>query len=240
MDTIRRKLVPMILLLPALCIGSSFAAWAQETEFNTVLFQATFKIEGPAGPNSVTLGTVFLMSKPIAGSTKFKTVLITAKHVLEVVSGDMAILNLRRRTASGWQRVRYPIKIRDAGQPLWTGPDEVDVAVMYITLPAGIQIPIISTSLLADDDMLSEFEVNPGEELICLGYPFGTESNSAGFPVLRSGKIASYPLLTTESTQKILFDFAIFPGNSGGPAFLSSKKPFSAVGIRTPENSLVL
>ena len=59
MDTIRRKLVPMILLLPALCIGGSFAAWAQETEFNTVLFQATFKIEGPAGPNSVTLGTFF-------------------------------------------------------------------------------------------------------------------------------------------------------------------------------------
>src|SRR5437773_368258 len=67
MDTIRRKLVPMILLLPALCIGGSFAARAQETEFNTVLFQATFKIEGPAGPNSVTLGTFFFMTKPIAG-----------------------------------------------------------------------------------------------------------------------------------------------------------------------------
>src|SRR2546428_3669701 len=222
MNAIRQKLVLVIVLFTVLGVGGPLAARAQETEFNTVLFQATFKIEGPAGPNSVTLGTFFLMSKPIAGSAKFKAVLITAKHVLEGVSGDTAILNLRRRTASGWQRVRYPIKIRDAGQPLWTGPDDVDVGVMYITLPAGIQIPIISTNLLADDDMLSEFEVNPGEELTCLGYPFGAESNAAGFAILRSGRIASYPLLPTESTQKFLFDFAIFPGNSGGPVYMSS------------------
>ena len=70
--------------------------------------------------------------------------------------------------------------------------------------------------------MLSQFDVNPGEELSCLGYPLGAESNAAGFPILRSGKIASYPLLPTETTQKFLFDFAIFPGNSNGPVYLSS------------------
>src|SRR5436309_14752958 len=117
MDTIRRKLMLMIMLLTALCMGGSFAARAQETEFNTVLFQATFKIEGPAGPNSVTLGTVFLMSKPIAGSTKFKTALITAKHVLGGVPGDTALLPPRRRTASAGQRVRDPVNLRDARQP---------------------------------------------------------------------------------------------------------------------------
>src|SRR5207237_8735095 len=129
----------------------------------------------------------------------------------------------RRRTATGWQRLRYPIKIRDAGQPLWVGPNDVDVAAMYITLPHGVQIPIISTNLLADDEMLSQFEVNPGEELSCLGYPFGAESNAAGFAILRSGRIASYPLLRTDWTQKFLFDFPIFPGNSGGLVYLHSK-----------------
>jgi hypothetical protein len=216
------KHVFFALLSLTVAFVASIRVEAQDTEFNTLLFQTTFKIEGPAEPRGTTLGTVFLMSRPIPDSTRFRTVLITARHVLEGIRGDTAILHLRRRTASGWERVRYLTKIRDAGQPLWVGPDGVDVAVMYITLPQSVQIPIISTNLLADDEMLSEFEVNPGEELSCLGYPFGAESNAAGFPILRSGKIASYPLLPTESTQKFLFDFPIFPGNSGGPVYLSS------------------
>ena len=216
------KYVFIAVLSVTVSSGPDIRAQAQDTEFNTLLFQTTFKIEGPAEPRGVTLGTVFLMSRPIPESAKFRTVLITARHVLEGIRGDTAILNLRRRTATGWQRLRYPIKIRDAGQPVWIGPDDVDVAVMYVTLPQGVQIPIISTNVLADDEMLTQFEVNPGEELSCLGYPFGAESNAAGFPILRSGRIASYPLLPTESTQKFLFDFAIFPGNSGGPVYLSS------------------
>src|SRR5260370_5994139 len=131
-------------------------AGAQDTEFNTLLFQATFKIEGPSSPGSATLGTVFLMSRPIPDSSKFRTVLITARHVLDGISGDTAILNLRRRTASGWQRVRYPLKIRDAGQPLWTGPDDVDVAAMYISYAVFCLKKKISTNLLAYDPMTSD------------------------------------------------------------------------------------
>src|SRR5262245_21135328 len=148
--------------------------------------------------------------------------MITARHGFDCIRRGTATLNLRRRTDSGWRRARFAIKIRDAGQPLWTQLSDVDVAVMYVNLPEGVQIPIISTSLLADDEMLSQFEVNPGEELSCLGYPFGAESNPAGFAVLRSGRIASYPPLPTETTRTFLFDFAIFSGNSGGPVYLSS------------------
>jgi len=101
-------------------------------------------------------------------------------------------------------------------------PDDADVAVMYVNLARGRTDPHHLDQPVADDDMLSEFEVNPGEELICLGYPFGAESNTGGFPILRSGRIASYPLLPTESTKALLFDFPIFPGNSGGPVYLSS------------------
>ncbi len=233
---LRGKCLAAFVLLLTIVANTRVSAAMQDTEFNTLLFQTTFKIEGPGFESgTVTLGTVFLMSRPIPESSKFQTVLITAKHVLEGIRGDTAMLNLRRRTTAGWQRVRYPVKIRDAGQPVWVGPDDIDVAVMYVQLPESVQIPIISTNILADDAMLSQFEVHPGDELTCLGYPFGAESNSAGFAILRSGKIASFPLLPTEKTQTFLFDFEIFPGNSGGPVYLSADNRTYAGRMHTGE-----
>jgi hypothetical protein len=46
------------------------------------------------------------------------------------------------------------------------------------------------------------------------------ESSDAGFPVLRSGKIASFPLLPTARTKTFLLDFLVFKGNSGGPVYM--------------------
>lgn len=95
----------------------------------------------------------------------------------------------------------------------------MDVAVIYIRIPDDIVLPLLPTGLLADDDMLSKFQIHPGDELECLGYPLGLASNDVGFPILRSGKIASYPLLPTSTTKSFLFDFRVFKGNSGGPVY---------------------
>jgi S1-C subfamily serine protease len=72
----------------------------------------------------------------------------------------------------------------------------------------------------------------PGDEVRCLGFPLGIESNEAGFPVLRSGKIASYPLTPTEKTKSFLVDLRVFKGNSGGPVFFveNNRLVTSAIG----------
>jgi hypothetical protein len=93
--------------------------------------------------------------------------------------------------------------------------------VMYIKLPVEADVIPVATSLLATDDMLKQFAVHPGDRLSCLGFPQGAEANEAGFPILRSGQIASYPLLPTKSVKAFVFDFNVFEGNSGGPVYLS-------------------
>ena len=60
-----------------------------------------------------------------------------------------------------------------------------------------------------------------GDELLTLGYPYGADSNDYGFSILRSGKIASYPLTPTKINGTFLLDFEIFDGNSGGPVFIN-------------------
>ncbi len=196
-----------------------------DIELNTVLMESTFMIQGPSAriPGQPTLGTVFLIGRPVPGSNYSRIVLVTAAHVLEEIQGDTAILNLRKKTdekTNSWVRSPIPLKIRANGQPLWKKHPEADVAVMYIEIPNDTMMKqAVSSDLLADDKMLTEFEVKPGDELRSLGFPLGVVSNDAGFPVLRSGRIASYPLLPTDKTKTFLLDFRIFKGNSGGPVY---------------------
>jgi hypothetical protein len=197
-------------------------------EVNTILMESTFKAEGRNAQGQPTSGTAFVMGRPFPNQVnKFRYVLITAAHVLQEMQGDTAVLDLRRKTDTGdWVRLPVPIPIRGNGQSLWTKHPDADVAVMYIRIPDVVSIPLVSTSVLADDEVLSRFEIHPGDELECLGYPLGLEANDAGFPILRSGKIASYPLLPTSKTKNFLFDFRIFKGNSGGPVYFTQSNRF--------------
>src|SRR6202034_1126518 len=53
-----------------------------------------------------------------------------------------------------------------------------------------------------------------------LGFPEGLSANPAGFPILRSGRVASFPLGPSTAFPTFLLDFAVFPGNSGGPVYV--------------------
>lgn len=193
----------------------------QRLELNTALMKCTFEIEGRNIQGQETIGTAFVMGRPIPGTPhKARYVMITAAHVLNGMAGDTALLHLRRKLGqNNWVPILFPVHIRANGRPLWTQNPDGDVAVMYVPLPAGTSLPLLSTDFLADDAMLSRFDIHPGDQLECLGYPLGLASNDAGFPILRSGRIASYPLLPTETVKTFLFDFRVFGGNSGGPVY---------------------
>jgi hypothetical protein len=90
---------------------------------------------------------------------------------------------------------------------------------MYVSLPTEVAVSPIGTALIADDNTLGALEIHPGDELLCLGYPFGLSVNDWGFPILRSGIISSYPLAPAAIVKFIGFDFRVYGGNSGGPAY---------------------
>jgi hypothetical protein len=58
---------------------------------------------------------------------------------------------------------------------------------------------------------------------MALGFPRGLAANQAGFPILRSGRIASYPVAPAKIFPTFLLDFSVFPGNSGGPVFMHNE-----------------
>jgi V8-like Glu-specific endopeptidase len=186
------------------------------------IIRATIQIEQPIGSGGRTVGTGFLISAKRPDGTP-ETVLVTANHVLAQMPGLEAKIGYRTQSADGvWAYTPQDLKIRDdAGQPLWTHHPARDVAVMKITAPEAFARAAIPAGYLASETAFDEQDVTTGDELMVLGFPRGVAANNAGFPILRSGRVASYPL-SPAASPTFLLDFAVFPGNSGGPVFLTS------------------
>ncbi len=186
------------------------------------LINATVQLEQPLGDGTRTVGTGFLISAPGPDGAP-RTVLVTANHVLEKMPGATVRIGYRISNPDGsWSYAPQPFKIRDAeGGALWTHHPSRDVAAISITAPPEFAKAALPVNYLAADDTFSKEQVGAGDEMMALGFPRGLSANSAGFPILRSGRIASYPIAPAKVFPTFLLDFSVFPGNSGGPVFVS-------------------
>ena len=222
-----QKLKQMVLAV--LCIVLSSSSVARAEDLNVLLMGATFRIAGPArGEGNISVGTVFFVGRPLKSNPGLASyVMVTAAHVLQDISGDEAVLWLRKKKADGtFEALEHRLRIRSKGAPLWTQPEGRDVAVMYALLPNEAHVVLLSKDLLATDQMMTQYEVHPGDELLSLGFPFGLAANDAGFPILRSGKIASYPLGPARKYPTFLYDFQVYEGNSGGPVYYTGSRSY--------------
>ncbi|WP_293675751.1 serine protease [uncultured Phenylobacterium sp.] len=185
------------------------------------LIQATVQLEQPLGDGTRTVGTGFLISAP-GPDGRPRTVLITANHVFQKMPGASARIGYRISNADGsWSYSPQALKIREGGRQLWTQHPSRDVAAITIKAPPEFAKAALPQAYLAADDTFDTYKVNAGDEMMALGFPRGLSANAAGFPILRSGRVASYPLGPAKIFPTFLLDFSVFPGNSGGPVFMS-------------------
>jgi hypothetical protein len=189
------------------------------------LINATVQLEQPLGDGTRTVGTGFLISAP-GPDGKPRTVLITANHVFQKMNLADARIGYRVSNADGtWSYSPKALKIRDKdGAQLWTNHPTRDVAAIAIKAPPEFAKAAIPVNYLAKDDTFDAYQVSAGNEMMALGFPRGLSANSAGFPILRSGRVASYPLGPSTAYPTFLLDFSVFPGNSGGPVFISRQQ----------------
>jgi hypothetical protein len=186
------------------------------------LIHATVQLEQPLGDGTRTVGTGFLISAPGPDGAP-RVVLITANHVFQKMPGASARIGYRISNPDGsWSYSPQSLKIRDGdGHELWTHHPNRDVAAINIKAPPEFARAAMPLNYLAADDTFARYSVNAGDEMMALGFPRGLSANAAGFPILRSGRVASYPLAPANIFPTFLLDFSVFPGNSGGPVFVS-------------------
>jgi len=185
------------------------------------LIRATVQLEQPTSEGRRTVGTGFLVSAPTPDG-KPRVVLITANHVFNNMPGGEMRIGYRSQDAQGTWRYRpTPVTIRNDGAELWTHSPDRDIAAIVVQAPPEFAKAAIPLAWLADGDAFNHYQIGPGDEMMALGYPWGMSANGAGFPILRSGKVASYPVAPSKEFPTFMLDFTVFPGNSGGPVFLT-------------------
>jgi len=184
------------------------------------MMAATVEVEAPLPDGRHTIGTGFLINDP-APDGRPRTVLVTANHVFERMPGTEAHIGYRVQDKDGgWRYDPQPIAIRDAKGELWRHDPAHDVAVIEVKAPAVFAKAAIPLTWLAGGEVFAKYGVGPGDEMMVLGYPQGLSANSAGFPILRAGRVAS-PIEAGAINPTFLLDFRVFPGNSGGPVFIA-------------------
>ncbi|RAK57920.1 trypsin-like serine peptidase [Phenylobacterium deserti] len=193
-------------------------------DLSVELIHATVQLEQPLGDGTRTVGTGFLISEKGADGRP-RTVLVTANHVFQKMPGQMAKIGYRIENADGsWSYAPQTVRIRDkGGREMWTHHPSRDVAAISITAPPEFAKAAIPLNYLASDTTFSDNHVGAGDEMMALGFPRGLAANQAGFPILRSGRVASFPVAPAKIFPTFLLDFSVFPGNSGGPVFMSDQ-----------------
>ncbi len=197
------------------------------------MIAATVRIEQPQPGGTLTiLGSGFLVNDPKPDGSP-RTVLVTAGHVFDNMPEAVAYLDYRLpQPGGGWKYSPQPLTIRSGASLLWSKSPGEDVAVIAVQAPPEFARAAIPLSWLADESNYTDAGIEPGDEMLVLGFPEGLSANPEGFPILRVGHVASYPLVTTPSYPRFMLDMRAFEGASGGPVFLASplqRRPGSAL-----------
>lgn len=234
------KYFACILFAVYLTMTDVLAATPSDTDpvhfkMHKLMAESTFYVHGPSvqQPLAETGGTVFILNHPFAGQDATKPgwhgdlVLITAAHVFDGVAGDSVIFDGRRLNGDGsWTKQPVTLKIRDNGKNIFSKHPSADIAVMWLVdgIKEGDEKLFwhefqLATFNLATDQNFADCNLNIGTSLSCLGYPLGIPGNPEGFPILRNGAVASYPIMPSKTHPTFQFDFEVYAGNSGGPVY---------------------
>ena len=180
---------------------------------------ATIKIS-----NQGSTATGFVVSRSTDSQDVAVKILVTSAHVFEKAVGNQCKLVLRKPKQDGsYLRQELPVTIRSDHQPKWVRHPKVDVAALALTDIGDTEIPAIAYADLIGKAPIDKGIYSSGDSVWAFCFPAQLEANSAGFPILRRGSIASFPIQPIEKHRTFLVDMSSFGGDSGAPVIVQNR-----------------
>lgn len=207
-------MVSRSLFLAMLLATSSHSISLFAAESIEDVLSATFRVT-----DKNTSGTCFLVRVgDKEDSTPSRIVLVTAAHGFQQISGEACWIILReKRDDDTYVRREHRLSLRDGDKPRWKKHPDADIAVMPIDLPPGVEVTPFHLEQLATERDVAQRRVRVAQEAWIPGYPAQLEASPAGWPVLRRGSLASYPLAPVSANKTMLINASSFGGDSGAP-----------------------
>ncbi|TVQ03606.1 MAG: serine protease [Planctomycetaceae bacterium] len=208
-------------MIVSLLVGLPLAQ-ADENPLEHAL-RATFRIG-----NGTSSGTAFIVAVPSdVNDPAPRTVLITAAHVLEGFGNGDCTVVMRKEADDGlYVSHSVAVPLRRDDQLLWVRHPEQDVAAVPFDLPGDVDCQPFELRQVIDADAVKSGKLRVGQQVYIPCYPAKLSANEAGWPVLRGGTIASYPLAPVSQVPTLMVDYSNFGGDSGAPVVsLSDGEP---------------
>ena len=150
-------------------------------------------------------------------------VLVTSAHVLTVAPHGP--FYLAYRSAQPGQGPQVDVLEIYPPDRLFVRHPKHDVAAVALRLPPEVANEVTLASFLNEKDIQpGRDEPHPGDDISLLGFPSVFPGTDGAFPVLRSGRIASYAPGPATSRETFLINTNVYSGDSGGPVFSSSRR----------------
>jgi hypothetical protein len=183
--------------------------------------QATFRLHGPGAS-----GTAFVVEHTDPDNGQARQLLVSAAHTFENIASQEGTLVVRRREESGtWGRHDLSLRLRSDDGPLWTRHPSADVAVLPIELPDGTACTPFAFDDVAKAADFDSGRVHLGQQARVACFPAQTESDPVGWPVLRTGHVATPQLSPAAGLQQFFVDYAHFAGDSGAAVVVEGPTP---------------
>jgi hypothetical protein len=152
--------------------------------------------------------------------------MVTSIHVLKTAGAGGFVVGSRVPNAGGGADVALiqfqPVHGRES---YYTRHASQDIAAFAVHLPETLAGVVDLPTFLDEHSLISRAGVlRTGDEVSFLGFPDVLPGTVGAFPVLRTGRVASYPPGMPAAHGLFVVDADVYPGDSGAPVFSAGRR----------------